>query len=244
MHRQYFGRVFQGDIMKLLNSRTMLAVVGQVLVLAVTLAAAPKAYSDECVQAPGIPKPVCGAEWTNPGVFDPGYYLRANPDLMAAFGAEPNAFVLATSHWIRSGIVEGRSASAAFSAQEYLAMYSDISGAFGPTNYALALKHFVDNGKAEGRAGRTVLRGEVFDVGFYLRAYPDLQAAFGGDVNAATQHWLNNGLYEGRTGSPSFSAVSYLSRYGDLSNAFGANYAAAIQHYIFSGQYEGRSGTP
>lgn len=32
----------------------------------------------------------------------------------------------------------------------------------------------------------------------YLKSYPDLQQAFGSDVNKAKQHWITNGRFEGR----------------------------------------------
>ncbi len=87
------------------------------------------------------------------------------------------------------------------------------------------------------------LNAKVFDVSYYLAIHPDLQAAFGGDHQAATDHWLTYGISEGRRGSPYFSARTYLDRYVDLQAAYGpSNYQAAIEHYIQWGIKEQRSG--
>lgn len=84
---------------------------------------------------------------------------------------------------------------------------------------------------------------QVFDPNFYLQTYGDLRAAFGTNTTAATQHWLNYGMNEGRQGSLTFSASQYINMYGDLKAAFGpTGYAAAIQHYANYGISEGRAG--
>jgi len=40
-----------------------------------------------------------------------------------------------------------------------------------------------------------------FDVQFYLAKYSDLQAAFGTNYTAALDHWINQGIGEGRQGA-------------------------------------------
>jgi len=84
----------------------------------------------------------------------------------------------------------------------------------------------------------------VFDAGYYLAEYGDLRAAFGSDVNAARNHWLNNGINEGRHASREFDSVWYATIYGDLAAAFGNNHAAALNHFLQQGlPYEGRRGS-
>ena len=39
----------------------------------------------------------------------------------------------------------------------------------------------------------------LFDANAYLNNYQDLQAAFGSDLNKATQHFIEYGYFEGRT---------------------------------------------
>ena len=86
----------------------------------------------------------------------------------------------------------------------------------------------------------------VFDPGYYLDQYPDLQAAFGAqNYAAATVHWLTYGISEGRKSSPTFDVSFYLGHYADLQTAFGVqNYIAAVDHWITYGINEGRKGSP
>jgi phage terminase Nu1 subunit (DNA packaging protein) len=85
---------------------------------------------------------------------------------------------------------------------------------------------------------------EAFDAQFYLSLYPDLQAAFGNDLQAATNHWLQQGLpNEGRRGARHFDVRFYLAQYPDLQAAFGTNYRAAADHWVSQGlPIEGRRG--
>ena len=53
--------------------------------------------------------------------------------------------------------------------------------------------HFISNGLAEGR------ERDGFDEVQYVAKYPDLQAAFGTNYEAATQHFITNGFAENRT---------------------------------------------
>ena len=80
----------------------------------------------------------------------------------------------------------------------------------------------------------------VFDPNFYLMSYSDLRSAFRNDQEAARNHWLRNGIREGRRGSPAFDVQYYLATYPDLQRAFGSNYASAIDHWLNNGIREGR----
>ena len=87
----------------------------------------------------------------------------------------------------------------------------------------------------------------VFDPRFYLATYNDLRRAFikpGIDsFAAATRHWCDYGVKEGRHGIASFSSKAYLARYKDLQWAFGKdNVVQATTHFINAGFNEGRSG--
>ncbi len=83
------------------------------------------------------------------------------------------------------------------------------------------------------------------DPDFYLRLYADLQTAFGIEgYGPAYLHWKNNGINEGRIGSPTFDVRYYLSLFPDLQNAFGNDYAAAERHWSDAGIKEGRRSSP
>jgi alpha-tubulin suppressor-like RCC1 family protein len=59
---------------------------------------------------------------------------------------------------------------------------------------------------------------------------------------AAENHWINQGIAEGRAASKSFSPAQYLQLNPDIANVSGAtNYGGAIDHYISSGRSEGRA---
>lgn len=78
-----------------------------------------------------------------------------------------------------------------------------------------------------------------FEPDDYLASYPDLIAAFGYDLEAATQHYETLGQGEGRV-IDNFPEVEYLASYGDLQTIFGSDLTAATRHYIEHGYREGR----
>lgn len=88
--------------------------------------------------------------------------------------------------------------------------------------------------KDTGHVLDPVIALPVFSAEFYLAIHPDLQNTFGQcDYQAATQHWQNLGISEGRRSSPAFDVSYYLSIYPDLSVAFGPQgYKAAVHHWI------------
>ncbi len=78
-----------------------------------------------------------------------------------------------------------------------------------------------------------LLDSEVFNAQWYLNRYPELLAAFGrGNLQAATGHWLQFGIAEGRVAHPQFSVRSYLSSDPGLQQMFGTRYRDAIIHYV------------
>ncbi|MEM6399161.1 MAG: hypothetical protein AAF757_02855 [Cyanobacteria bacterium P01_D01_bin.116] len=79
----------------------------------------------------------------------------------------------------------------------------------------------------------------VFDPSQYLASHGDLISAFGYDLEAATTHYQNYGIKEGRA-IDLFNEAQYLASHGDLINAFGYDLKEATRHYIVYGVYEGR----
>lgn len=194
-------------------------------------------------------------------------YIASYPDLMAAFGANPEA---GQQHFLASGGREGRKAT--FSAAEYIASYGDLTKAFGADINAGA-KHYIENGVREGRSvtfigqeyiasyddliqafqddaragashylqqGRMEGRQVSFDGLEYIASYDDLISAFGPNSDLGSKHYIQGGkLAEGR--KVSFDPVSYVSQYADLRAAFGDDLDAATEHYIRFGRAEGRT---
>ena len=85
-----------------------------------------------------------------------------------------------------------------------------------------------------------------FDATKYANYYPDLKAAYGSNTSALTTHYIQHGLFEGRTpcGSdmPSckFDALTYANLNPDLKAAYGSNTSALTTHYTQHGIAEGR----
>lgn len=84
-----------------------------------------------------------------------------------------------------------------------------------------------------GSALETIRQSPLFDAGFYLSHYPDVQAR-GIDPG---RHYLLHGWLEGRDPSAAFSTTLYLKAYPDVARA-GTN---PLVHFLRSGQQEGRN---
>lgn len=81
----------------------------------------------------------------------------------------------------------------------------------------------------------------TFDADYYYNKYPDLQTAIGTDSSALYNHYINNGLKEGRYGSPEFNCSIYMDNNSDLRTAFKNDYFAYCIHYEQFGKEEGRN---
>ena len=90
----------------------------------------------------------------------------------------------------------------------------------------------------------TQIVGEVFDSSYYAATYPDVVSALGDSESALLEHYISNGIYEGRNASATFNVFSYKNRYEDLRNQFGDDYIRYINHYISYGKAENRNATP
>ncbi|WP_193183731.1 pre-peptidase C-terminal domain-containing protein [Nisaea sediminum] len=75
----------------------------------------------------------------------------------------------------------------------------------------------------------------------YIASYADLEAVFGRDAAAARGHFLNAGVYEGRT--VEFDGLEYVASHADLIGVFGLDRAGAAAHYLAAGRAEGRTTT-
>ncbi len=81
----------------------------------------------------------------------------------------------------------------------------------------------------------------VFDPTYYTNKYSDLKAAFGTNAISLFNHFLDNGMREGRIASVNFNVIAYKNRYIDLQQAFGNDLPSYYRHYIEHGYKEGRS---
>lgn len=83
----------------------------------------------------------------------------------------------------------------------------------------------------------------MFNSDFYAARYQDVRKAFGYDAKKLKEHYLNNGIKEGRAGSPIFDPEYYRDRYSDVRNAYGNNFTEIYNHFVTFGAKEGRQGS-
>ena len=83
---------------------------------------------------------------------------------------------------------------------------------------------------------RNILRS-LFNAKEYAKMYPDVAEAYKGLINPLVfeqklfEHFINNGIWEGRQPSASFSVAAYASAYSDLKKAFGSHIVEYYKHY-------------
>lgn len=80
----------------------------------------------------------------------------------------------------------------------------------------------------------------IFDPYYYADNYPDLKNAFGYNGAKLLEHFVNNGMKEGRQAKISFNVTSYRLMYPDLRRAFNDDLEAYYIHYLNYGEKEGR----
>ncbi|MBR1507050.1 MAG: glycoside hydrolase family 9 protein [Eubacterium sp.] len=84
----------------------------------------------------------------------------------------------------------------------------------------------------------------VYNFEYYMNKYPDLKKAFGNDSQRALQHFVNNGMKEGRQAIATFDVNSYKNANVDLRNEFGTDLTKYYLHYVKYGKNEvSRRGT-
>ena len=82
----------------------------------------------------------------------------------------------------------------------------------------------------------------VYNYDYYVNKYADIKKAYGDNRRLVLEHFVKNGMNEGRQGNEEFNVNTYKNRYSDLRNAYGSNKKSYYLHYINYGKKEGRSG--
>ncbi|MBD5460968.1 MAG: VanW family protein [Lachnospiraceae bacterium] len=81
----------------------------------------------------------------------------------------------------------------------------------------------------------------VFDVEYYYETNADLQEEFGRDEEALFAHFVQTGIFEGRSGNGEFVLRDYMKYNQDLLELFGTDYGAYCRHLVEQGKEEGRT---
>lgn len=97
--------------------------------------------------------------------------------------------------------------------------------------------------EAAKTSAKTAAYQAVFDADYYYNTYPDLQTAIGYDAQKLFEHFVTNGIKEGRSGCADFNVQVYKTNYPDLQAAFGNDLASYCTHYVTYGVKEGRNAT-
>lgn len=80
----------------------------------------------------------------------------------------------------------------------------------------------------------------VYNYQDYLNCNPDLAAQFGANQKALFEHFVTQGMKEGRQGSAEFNLNAYKANNPDLVAMFGDDNVKYYEHFISSGRAEGR----
>ena len=168
------------------------------------------------------------------GLFDPAYYLAANPEIAIA-GLDP------LEHYLTHGGKELRQPSLDFDPRAYLAANPDIAAAgIDPT------VHYIEHGRAEGRPGcapgelttaeaqgvlARIRASKLFDETYYLEQCPLVRDA-GVDP---LLHYLVRGFRDFLEPSPTLSMQAYVAEHPDVRGS-GRN---PLLHLVDYGREEG-----
>lgn len=121
-------------------------------------------------------------------LFDINFYVADNPDVAEAYGGSKEG---AFNHFETYGLNEGRKFSLTFDVNYYRSANSDL--ATTELSNKELLDYFALSGSIEGRAS-----AETFNAEFYVSKNPDLANL---SYSEALQHFVTNGLSEGRIAS-------------------------------------------
>lgn len=84
----------------------------------------------------------------------------------------------------------------------------------------------------------------VFDADYYATVNADVAAVFGNNKTLLFQHFISNGMSEGRVGSAEFNVAEYIAYNPELVSVLGTESVAPYYvHYVLSGKAEGRIGS-
>ncbi|HIK12189.1 MAG TPA: FG-GAP repeat protein [Oscillatoriaceae cyanobacterium M33_DOE_052] len=175
-------------------------------------------------------------------LFNPGFYLKTNPDVAAA--VESGETRSASEHFNEFGFEEGRVPSAIFA--DYLNQNPDVAAAVAQGDISNGFEHFIKYGFAEGR-----LPNSEFSLleTFYLAQNPDVaESVKQGTFASGLEHLIRVGLAEGRNPLPSFNAISqtfnaeeYLAQNPDVAEAVNQGaFRNGFEHFVKVGLGEGR----
>lgn len=77
----------------------------------------------------------------------------------------------------------------------------------------------------------------VFSLEYYRSVYPDLQEAFGDDMQAYLEHFITSGMGEGRQGKLEFSIGEFIRQHPSLQGKYGKDIKGYYQEILTNPEY-------
>lgn len=165
------------------------------------------------------------------GLFDRGWYLARNTDVLRA-GLDP------LMHLVTAGAQEWRDPGPDFDS----AFYAETNPSFTESDLS-PLEHYLRVGReaglpatrrqmeAEGQFGSLLRESGLFDAEWYLKRYSDVRGA-GLDP---FEHLIKTGAREGRDPGPNFESALY----SELNPSFTETDLSPLEHYLRFGRAAG-----
>lgn len=95
-------------------------------------------------------------------------------------------------------------------------------------------------GSIQGHAASARTVRDIFDAKYYADTYPDVYALFGYNREMLYNHFMTQGIYEGRCASTLLDVAQYRRENPDLDAMFKNDWDAYVAHYFTRGISEGR----
>ena len=169
-------------------------------------------------------------------LFDEGFYLFQNPDVVDEIAA--GNFSSGLEHFVNVGQFENRDPNALFDTSFYLEINTGVAAAVEAGSLT-AVEHFLEFGQFEFRDP-----SPVFNTAFYI-SNPELATALESAQLTPFEHYVRFGQFENRDPSFLFDRDFYLGQNPDVVELLNnGTFASAIQHYILVGLPENRLSTP
>lgn len=97
--------------------------------------------------------------------------------------------------------------------------------------------------KITGEISKSEYAGNIFSAEDYARYNPDVMEAYDGDEKKMLEHWLCQGIYEGRRPSELYSYEYYSRSYNGKTVEYGDDKESVVGHFVLVGMDFGYSGS-
>lgn len=200
--------------------------------------------------------PYAHYDWEQTNRFGFGRYGYVKKSDFLGYGIEISNNQLYNSEYVDGG--EGGNSFYNITPKPLKAILDSLTGdeeitsgppAFNPSTYNLPVLGFDKITSYSNDENQTIIydftRGyDLFslsdaDALYYIASYPDLINAFGTDVSKGKNHYIRDGVKEGR--QISFDPIAYINKYADIKQIYGTDTVGATTHYIVFGYREGRT---